>query len=121
MANFNPYRMVNPYPGMNLHGTSNLPQRVPLLPSMYQQQPYNPQNFYQMEMAKHFQCHMEFMNGKYFKFDSNGKLLLYQFQCSKCLKLCEFENVVLSHFDDCDQFSFKFSDCRNRLYTARHV
>ena len=55
------------------------------------------------------------------KFDSNEKLLLKPFQCSKCLKLFDFENALLSHFEDCQQFSCKHFECRNSFYTAFYV
>ena len=106
---------------MNPYRAANSSYGVSSSPSMYQQLPYNPQNFYQMEMAKQFKSHMEFMNGNRFKFDTNGKLLLNQFQCSKCLKLCEFENVLLIHFESCEQFACKYLECQNKFYTAIYV
>ena len=76
MANFNPYRMVNPFPGANPYGTANSVNGFHPLSNMYQQNQYNLQNIYQNQMEKQFKDHMEYMNCKHFKFDAQGKLLL---------------------------------------------
>ena len=35
--------------------------------------------------------------------------------------MCEVENVLMSHFQDCQQFACKYQECRNNMYTAFYV
>ena len=53
-----------------------------------------------------------------FETDSEGKILLKEYQCHQCLKLCKFEEVLKSHLEYCDQFSCNYLECRDDTYLS---
>ena len=56
-----------------------------------------------------------------FETDAEGKILLKEYQCHQCLKLCKFDVVLKSHLEYCDQFSCHYLECRDDTYSVLYV